>query len=198
MRWPLIALFAVCGWGAYDAYVTRARYRPPGQIAVDAPVQRDIENGTPFTVGRFALTPRANFSTTARIIAKERYRIDSGAALMPLDLGIGWGQMSDSDLLDQMKLSQSGRFLRWSADKQPSVSWDDINRSAANLHVIPANDSVANRLYGARVGDIVDLEGDLVDARRSDGWFIKTSLTRDDTGAGACEVIYVRSVNIRR
>ncbi len=106
--------------------------------------------------------------------------------------------MSDSALLDQMKLSQSGRFLRWSADKQPSVSWEDINRSAANLHVIPADDSVANRLYGARVGDIVELEGDLVDARRNDGWFIKTSLTRDDTGAGACEVIYVRSVNIRR
>ncbi len=198
MRWPLIALFAVCGWGAYDAFVTRARHRPPGQIAVDAPAQRDIENGTPFQVGRFALTPKAYFTTTARIIAKERYRIDSGAELMPLDLGIGWGSMSDSALLDQMKLSQSGRFLLWSADKQPSVSWDDINRSAANLHVIPANDSVASRLYGARVGDIVELEGDLVDARRSDGWFIKTSLTRDDTGAGACEVIYVRSVNIRR
>ena len=198
MRWPLIVLFSVCGWGAYDAYATRARDLPPGQIAVDAPVQHDIENGTPFQVKRFSLTPRAHFSTTARIIAKERYRIDSGAELMPLDLGIGWGRMSDSALLDQMKLSQSGRFLRWSADKQPSVSWEDINRSAANLHVIPADDSVANRLYGARVGDIVELEGDLVDARRNDGWFIKTSLTRDDTGAGACEVIYVRSVNIRR
>ncbi len=91
MRWPLIVLFSVCGWGAYDAYATRARDLPPGQIAVDAPVQHDIENGTPFQVKRFSLTPRAHFSTTARIIAKERYRIDSGAELMPLDLGIGWG-----------------------------------------------------------------------------------------------------------
>ena len=198
MRWPLIALFAVCGWGAYDGFITRARHHPPGQIATDAPVQRDIANGTPFQVSRFALTPRAHFATTARIIAKERYRMDAGAELMPLDLGIGWGPMSDTTLLDQLKLSQSGRFLLWSANTQPSVSWDEINRSAANLHIIPADESVANRLYSAHVGDIVELEGELVDARRSDGWSIKTSLTREDVGGGACEVIYVRSVSIRR
>lgn len=197
MRLLLVAVLLVSGWGAYDGYVHRERHHPAGQIATDAPVQRDIANGTPFQVGRFALTPRAHFATTARIIAKERYRMDSGAELMPLDVGIGWGLMSDTALLDQLKLSQSGRFLLWSASKQPSVPWDEINRSAANLHIIPADESVANRLYGARVGDIVELEGELVDARRSDGWSIKTSLTREDVGGGACEVIYVRSVSIR-
>ena len=197
MRWPLIALFLVSGWGAYNGYVTRERHHPPGQIATEVPLQRDIASGTPFQVGRYALTPRAYFSTTARIIATERYRVDAGAEIMPLDLGIGWGPMSDTALLDQIKLSQRGRFLHWSASKQPTVAWDEINRSAANLHVIPADESVARRLYAARVGDIVELEGELVDVKRSDGWFIKTSLTREDVGGGACEVIYVRSVNIR-
>ena len=198
MRLLLIALVLVSSWGAYDGYVHRERHRPPGQIAADTPVQRDIVNGTPFQVGRYALTPRAYFATTARIIAKERYRIDAGAELMPLDLGIGWGLMSDTTLLDQLKLSQRGRFLHWSASKQPSVPWDEINRSAANLHIIPADEAIAKRLYGARVGDFVEIEGELVDVTRGDGWFIKTSLTREDIGGGACEVIYVRSVNLRR
>jgi hypothetical protein len=38
------------------------------------------------------------------------------------------------------------------------------------------------------------LEGELVDAARSDGGAIKTSLVRNDTGAGACEVMLVSDV----
>jgi len=37
----------------------------------------------------------------------------------------------------------------------------------------------------------VKLSGYLVDVRGDDGWSISTSMTREDTGAGACEVIWV-------
>jgi hypothetical protein len=38
------------------------------------------------------------------------------------------------------------------------------------------------------------LSGELVDAVRNDGMWIKTSLVRTDTGPGACEVILVDEV----
>ena len=41
-----------------------------------------------------------------------------------------------------------------------------------------------------------DIEGLLVDARRSDGWSWNTSLTREDDGKGACELMLVRSVRV--
>jgi hypothetical protein len=45
-----------------------------------------------------------------------------------------------------------------------------------------------------RVGQVVTLSGELVDGKRDDGRWIKTSLVRNDTGAGACEVLLVHDV----
>jgi len=43
----------------------------------------------------------------------------------------------------------------------------------------------------------VHLTGLLVDGLRDDGTWIRTSLTRNDTGAGACEVMLVERVDAR-
>ncbi len=59
------------------------------------------------------------------------------------------------------------------------------------MHMIPADADVKRQLEQVRQGQVVHIEGFLVDASRADGWHWKTSMTRDDTGAGACELIYV-------
>jgi hypothetical protein len=64
--------------------------------------------------------------------------------------------------------------------------------------VIPANDSVASKLARLRqAGQVVHLTGLLVDGKRDDGMTIRTSLTRADSGAGACEVFLVQDVEVR-
>ena len=52
-------------------------------------------------------------------------------------------------------------------------------------------------IKGARKGQVVALEGYLVKVISKDGWWWKSSLTRNDTGNGACEVIWVEEVEIR-
>jgi hypothetical protein len=47
-----------------------------------------------------------------------------------------------------------------------------------------------------RPGQVVTLSGELVDGMRDDGMWIRTSLVRDDTGAGACEVLLVSDVTL--
>ncbi len=197
MRTLFLIVVAVSLWGAYNGFLTRERSHPPGAIALEEPRQRNIDNGATFQRDRYTLTTRAKFSTTARLLRTERYRVDAGAEISPIDVAIGWGPMSDSALLDQLKLSQSGRFLHWTSSKQPTVSWEVINRSAANMHVIPADSIVLNKLAKARIGDLIEIEGELVDVKRNDGWGWKTSMTRDDQGGGACEVIYVTNVVVR-
>jgi hypothetical protein len=195
LLFAIICAFVV--WSAYNGFASRERKHPPGQIAPDAPFQRNFENGRPFTVKSFTLTPRAKFSLTARVLGTERYRSDSGAALMPIDIAFGWGPMSDSALLSQLKISQSGRFFFWRYENSPPAPHEVIIRSAANMHLIPAGERIEKTLFAARVGDIVELDGELVDAKRTDGWFINSSLTREDQGGGACELIYVTRVVIR-
>jgi hypothetical protein len=43
---------------------------------------------------------------------------------------------------------------------------------------------------------VVSLSGLLVDGVREDGATIRTSLTRGDSGAGACEVMLVEQIEI--
>ena len=48
-----------------------------------------------------------------------------------------------------------------------------------------------------RTGEVVELEGVLVDVRKSTGQMMKTSLRRTDSGAGACEILLVERLSIR-
>ena len=116
------------------------------------------------------------------------------ADLVPEDLALGWGPMSDNRILKTMDIAQSARFLTWHVRPDTPVSRDTIITHSANTHVIPADRSIQKQLAGVRVGEVVRLTGTLVDATRDDGAQIRTSLTRTDTGAGACEVMLVTDV----
>ena len=54
-----------------------------------------------------------------------------------------------------------------------------------------------NDNLNVRVGDVVKLDGMLVNLESPDVGTRTTSLRRDDTGAGACEIIYVKYATIR-
>lgn len=157
------------------------------------PVQGDVPGQLgPFQSGDFVITPLAGFAVQARVLGREDYRLDPGAALSPTDLALGWRQMADPANYGQLDISQSGRWYhyRWGAEGPP-LPLAQIIRSSANMHLIPSNPAVADAIERVRAGQTVQLQGWLVEARRSDGWFWRSSLTREDSGDGACELIYV-------
>ena len=61
-------------------------------------------------------------------------------------------------------------------------------------HMIPAHAAVARKLNQVRPGHIVRLRGYLVAVSADDGWQWRSSLSRTDTGNGACELMWVESV----
>jgi hypothetical protein len=141
------------------------------------------------------LTVRADYQITARVLAHERYRLDALADLVPEDLALGWGPMSDNQILRDIDISQSNRFYYWRAPSRLPISAQAVGTHSANTHVIPQNPMIARQLSRLRTGQVVTLSGQLVDAVRDDGGSIRTSLVRTDTGAGACEVLLVTDVS---
>jgi hypothetical protein len=103
--------------------------------------------------------------------------------------------MSDEAVLSKVQISQGNRFFYWHVDEFP-IPQREIEIHAANTHIIPANDSVKRMLSKIRPGQIVDIKGQLIEAKRPDGWHWRSSLTREDTGAGACEVFYVTELRV--
>ena len=204
-RHPILSslLAAYVAWGAWNWLQNRPVDPPDGVLAPEEPRQDDVPpgegaNGETVTIAGWTLRTRAHYHITARVLGVERYHIDTLAKLVPEDLALGWGPMSDSRTLRTFDTSQSNRFFYWRPKGRMTLPRETVIAHSANTHVIPADSLVARRLSHLRRGEVVTLSGDLVDGVRDDGASIKTSLVRTDTGPGACEIMLVREVEIER
>ncbi|MEO8670591.1 MAG: hypothetical protein ABI411_04690 [Tahibacter sp.] len=170
--------------------------RAPGVLVAEVPHQTDLATPQPLPDHAGSkLSALAKFDLQARVLSREDYRFDRGAALAPIDLALGWQRMSDSSVLDQIEISQGNRFFYWRVHDFP-IPETELETSAANMHLIPATETVERDLRRTRAGDIVSLHGWLVEASMADGGTWRSSMTRSDTGFGACELILVEGVEI--
>jgi hypothetical protein len=185
---------AVVSFGIWRLYSQRDIDPGPGVVAGLAPEQRSIDDQTAVERGDFRLRPRAEFEATVRILRREDYSLDRISRLAPTDFAVGWGPMSDGRVLADIEISQGNRFYYWRTDNWP-IDRDEIESNSANWHVIPENEAVARSLERLRAGSIVRFSGRLVDIEGSDGG-MRTSLSRTDTGAGACEILLASSARV--
>jgi hypothetical protein len=196
---PTVATAPTAATGSTTASRTIVACTPPARLAGDdGTVQSDAPGGmTPFALKNATATPLAGFSVAARVLARKEYGSDREADFAPLDLALGWNRMRDDAVLSQLDISQSGRFYRYRWSRDPPIPPDEIVRSSANMHLVPANDVIADALESVDTDERVRIDGWLVQIEATDGWRWRSSLTRDDSGAGACEVIYVCAVTVR-
>lgn len=194
---PVITLVAACFlYGAWHLVTTREISRPPGVIAATDPRQEALHGTPPALVKRgYKLTALASFDAQARVISAEHYGYDRMADLVPVDLALGWGRMSDTTVLRGMSISQDHRFYFYGWRGQPPIPLNELISHSANMHMIPANERIAKQLARVRAGNLVHFSGYLVQAEGADGSLWVSSLTRDDIGAGACEIVWVEELD---
>jgi hypothetical protein len=180
--------------GAARWYPQRSIAHASGVLIDSAPQQRAPANTDPISHGDYRLIPLADFELEARVLSREDYSFDEGSDLSPTDLALGWQRMSDTAVIEQLDIDQSVRFYSYRWQREPPIPTDEIIRSSANMHLIPADETVADELARIRQGELIRLRGRLVEAHRSDGYHWRSSLTREDTGAGACELVLVERV----
>lgn len=194
LRHVTIALVVLALIGAARWYPQRAIDHEPGLLVDSVPQQHATANSTPIHHGDYLLTPLADFELEARVLSRADYSTDAGSDLVPTDLALGWQRMSDTAVIEQLAIAQSARFYsyRWQGD--PPIPADEIIRSSANMHLIPADEDVRRDLDKVRQGSLIHLRGHLVYAERGDGFHWRSSLTREDTGGGACELVLVEAI----
>lgn len=173
-----------------------ARKLPPGRLAPEAPRQENATGeGAPIALKGYTLIPLARFHVTARVLGTQRYRLDREAALAPVDLALGWGPMSDSEVLSDLTITQMARYYMWSGHPLP-LEPGQITVHSANMHLIPRDDGIRRTLLRVRRDDVVSFAGSLVRVEAPDGWTWTSSLSRRDSGGGSCEVVLVDSLGI--
>lgn len=181
---------------AWHAWSARPVVHGPGILAPDVPEQALLPQPQPVIRYHGALLhPLATYSLTARVLSRRTYTSDVEASISPLDLALGWGRMSDTRVLQHLDIGQGERYYWWRTRQFP-IPRREIETHSANTHIVPADAEVAEVAAAVRVGDVVTMTGYLIEADRPGGWRWRSSLTRNDTGDGACELFYVEALTV--
>ena len=198
MNWKLLLFVALISYGAYQSYSKRAVTYGNGVIANLQPDQDPIQqraDQAEFNFNGYTITPLQSFQIEARVLSTKKYSLGREADLSPVDFALGWGSMSDEAILSKVDISQSNRFYYWHVDEFP-IPRRDIETQSANMHMIPATSQIEKMLKAVRPGQVVKFSGYLIEAKANDGWHWKSSLTREDTGNGACELVFVKALTV--
>lgn len=168
----------------------------PGTLVAEVPVQKPYNGNTVYTVGNYTIKPVATLSLRARVLNVRYYKSDREADLSPMDFALGWGSMSDSAILNKMRITQRNRWYFWRYDHELPINNDYIIQHSANMHMIPANEVIADQLKEVRKNQIINLKGYLVQITGKNNYYWNSSLTRNDTGNHSCEVVFVEGLEI--
>jgi hypothetical protein len=174
-----------------------AVYYGPGVFAPNIPLQNNLDSNASFSFKGHSITKLAEFEIKAKVLSREDYQSGREAELSPTDLALGWGRMSDESVINRLDISQSGRWYRWQTQSSEfPIPRNEIIVSSANMHMIPQDSAIEYELDRVLKGDVIRLSGYLVRADAPDGWHWQSSLSRNDSGAGACELIFVTHFEI--
>lgn len=169
-----------------------------GLPAPDAPRQKAGPLPASWKSGDYAFSALARFEMRAIVLSRCDYSGGHDGALSPTDFALGWGRMSEAGVINRIKVSQDMRWFLYSWRGELGLPGHEVARSCANMHLIAANAAVRRELERTRRHDLLEISGYLVEVRHPDGWSWRSSLSREDTGQGACEVVWVDKVNRTR
>ena len=92
---------------------------PPGETAPSQPIQTNLVNKKQWTVGEFTIEALAKYDIKARVLSRNNFSLGKESKLSPFDLALGWGPMSDQNVIDKLKITQRDRWYFWHADRLP-------------------------------------------------------------------------------
>lgn len=171
--------------------------------ATDEPSQSgpDIKDPIVISLGsdRFMITPKASYNISARVVSKKYYNDQWAGKVAPVDFALAWGKLAETEASKHMKYSQKNRWYYFNYTANCPFSRTYIYEHSANNHMIPANENVRTGFDSVKAGDLVTLKGYLV---YIDGFYNgkkvywHSSLSRNDTGDGSCELFYVKAITL--
>ena len=195
MKKTLIAVAILLLVLVYFFYPETVIIFSPGVTAPDQPRQTNLKTTKEWMVGGFNIEALAEYDIKARVLSRNNFLLGKESELSPFDLALGWGPMSDQSVIDKIDISQRNRWYNWHSDHRP-IPIRDISLNSANVHIIPKDKTIEEKFDKVYKGSLIEMKGYLVKVTKADGWRWISSLKRDDTGGGSCELFWVENLDI--
>ena len=136
---------------------------------------------------------------------RDFWGLDDYAALAPRDVCLAWGSLAETFLNGGATFYQQYRYCYGKATGENAEMAETFEfktpfgqkRSSlalmSNNHLIASNVEIRNQIADLKIKDKIRIKGYLVNVTYNE-LSLRTSERRDDAGNGACEVIYVTSI----
>lgn len=164
------------------------------------PIQKDsIFSSFDLNIASYNLTitPKATLDISGLVVSTKKYHKGIDAKVVPIDIGLCWGEVAKPENYQKIKFEQYLRWLRYQIKEPLPFDMNYLNQHAGNIHIVPANKRLKKVLLSIRKGQKINLYGYLVEIKSKDpnrAYSRMSSLSRNDTGNGACEVLWVKQV----
>ena len=116
-----------------------------------------------------------------------------------VDFCMVWGANAADGAYEKMSFS-SGQFVCYIETDDATAAQPQYIRALSNNHLLTEDAAIARQLRKVRIGDQIRISGQLASYSHDAGFAFTrgTSTTRDDSGNGACETVFVRGVDVLR
>ena len=199
MRWLFWGMMALSLWAGFHWWrYDRAISHPPGMTVEAPPEIRLGETRAPWQDAKgFSYASLGVFEGRALVLARRNYELGEFAALAPTDVAIGWRELSDPRVVDELDFPQmksfSARFVvpEFHHDselaKRPRDELEAIFTTMTHVHAIPGDAGIRSSLSGLRPGQVIRFKATLVRAVAPSGTRYESSLVLGDRN---CEIAW--------
>jgi hypothetical protein len=192
LKYILLCILAMSGYYAWSVFPVN---HGPGITNPNRPELNFTAFDKPFNYKGNTLKPLKRYEADVRVLQKKRYLFDARASLSPMDILVGWNEMSDARNVDFIHFSMSNRTASMSYTKPP-IPVKQIHQQMDHLHLIPSNKEIKSTINGLRQGHKIKLEGIIVNIESIDNydWDSKTILTNKEEHRKL--VVWVESIQV--
>ncbi len=167
---------------------------PPGVLIATEPVQTDPAGGQPFRCGQIspqtarAFRPRCARSASEDLSLRSRGRARASRSGSGMGADVGPGRARPT----QDQPERAFFLVSNIGTAANSEGGDCVSRHQSASHSL--DNAVAAECKSLRTGELIHLSGLLVEATGPEIGTWRSSLSRTDTGNGACELVWVEEL----
>jgi hypothetical protein len=168
LGWVVVILLIVAGYLQY--YKATRSHLGPGILVPEDPEMSQVNYTRTWKENGYNILPLASINIRGRVLSVKRYYWDRAADLSPVDVMLGWGELSDQRVLDNLSFSQSDRGFAWKTTKPINMTESYVSAHLANFHLIPANAAIKKVIKSLHSNEVINMSGYLVRVTADDGY----------------------------
>lgn len=193
LRFILLGIVAFSGFYLWSVFPV---HHGPGEIAPNKPEIERIGWEKPFIFKSANIIPQRKISGEVRVLEKKRYFFDGKAQHSPVDVLVGWKAMSDERNIEHIRFKLEDRYFDLGYSKPP-IPLNEVFEQINLWHLMASTEEIDNKIKGLREGNIMQIEGFVVDVEFEDKFPWKSELKKPNNQYLNTTIVWITDLYVR-